>query len=163
VNELLSIKTKIKIKQIQKTMKNKLSKFLYHIFKPIIILDDKIHKYKQNKIDKSVEKINEDLFIHLLVKNHIIKYLIKFSKEELYFNYDKDDYDDETILSYTRDLKNNVLKRWSYKINFNEEKEINSRLMELLKKELKKYPEIEFYDYQHNKYCSKVLIIKLKE
>ncbi|NFH40809.1 hypothetical protein [Clostridium sporogenes] len=160
---MLSIKTKIKLKQIQKTMKNKLSKFLYYILKPIIILDDKVNKYKRDKIKKSVEKMDEELFIHLLVKNHIIKELIKYTNHEICLVYEKDYYDDETILSYTRDLKNNVLKSWSYKINFNEEKGINSRLMELLKKELKKYPEIEFCDYQHNKYCSKVLIIKLKE
>lgn len=159
---MLNIKTKIKINQIKENITNQYYKVMRFILKPIIILDDKIYKYKQNKIDKSVGKIDKELFVKLLVKNHLIKTLIKYTSYEICFNYEKDYYDDETILSYTRDLKNEVLKRWSYKFELNEEKEINNKLMELLKDELKKYPEIEFYDYQRNKFYSKVLVIKLK-
>lgn len=163
---MLNIKTRIKIKQIQAKFKDKLNKILCCMFKPLLILEDKIYKYKQNKINKQVEEIDEDLFIHLLVKNHMLKRLVKYPNQTIEFCYEKDYkdyYDDKTILTYTRDLKDNVLKKWSYKFNFNEEAEVNKKLLEKLKKELEKYPEIECYDYQRNRYYSKVLIIELNE
>ncbi|EQB4340897.1 hypothetical protein ACYJ2U_001616 [Clostridium botulinum] len=159
---MLSIKTKIKINQTQKKIKNKLDKILYYIFKPLIILEDKVLKYKRNKIYKSANNLTEETFIYLLVKNHIVKDLIKHPNGEICFEYEYN-YDEENVLTYARGLKNNILKRWSYEFDFDDEKGTNIRLMELVKKELKTYPEIDFYDYQHNKYCSKILVIKLKE
>ena len=62
-------------------------------------------------------------------------------------------------------MKNKAINEWcrnETKIYDNIQKTID-RLMPLLKQELLKYPEIEFEDYQRNKYYPKVLIIKLKE
>ena len=158
---MINIKTKLKIIKIKKQIK----KTYYFLMKPLAFVVRKIDDYSYNRKSKKmkliVSQLTDEDVVKLIIKD-IIKELIRYPSYSISFAYEKRPYGDfDSILDYIRKSNNKILMAWRWE-RFHGDEERNQKLLSLLKKELLNYPEIEFYDYQKDKYYPKILGIELK-
>jgi len=160
----MNISRRIKLNNVKSKFSKQTRNLLYFIFKPLAKLEDKIYKSKNNKLKNKAKYLTDEDAINIIAKN-IIKKLARNCDSFECFDL-SNELDNYTILDFAKNIKNNkVLRIWSYdrvKI-FNECDNIIQQLTEKLKENLEKYPEINCYYYQRNKYCDKTFNIDLKE
>jgi len=152
---LLSIKTKIKLKQIRR----KLVSIWYFLMKPIEYIINKVEKYKYKRKEYRINKLTDERAIKLFSKI-LIKQLIKYkdSCEEFVVAEwcDSDYFCLCTIVDYIKEQSyNKDLRSWAYNLPWYDVDRIE-KLTELLRLELDKYKEIECeYIVEDNMYAYK--------
>lgn len=157
----MNIKRKIRVNKIKSEINKRICNILCFIFKPLAILDKRIRQRKINKIKERAKNLTNEEAVSMTIK-YIISYLTKHPNDSIEFDYVYE-YDENNILTYMKNSKNDILRKWYYDLSFNEEQETISELMEILKYKLKSYSEIQCHDYQAHQWSHKILVIKLKE
>lgn len=164
---MLSVRTRIKLNKVNKSIRKHTDKILYFILKPLLVLEDKIKNYKYEKIKIKAKELTDEQAIDIIAKN-IIKNLTK--NINFSWNYEcfdlSSEWDNKDIFKYASNMKNKVINEWEYN-RCKAYKDMDNtivKLTEMLRvKMIEEYPEVNCYYYQRNDYTSKCLIIKLKE